>query len=241
MKKLIALSLADAKNISRDSTLILVLFGTVALFLMLWLVVPLVTGLLIEKLDFDLTEYYPLIVSFMALIPSMLFGMIIGFIILDERDEEIISYIAVTPLMKSGYFTYKLLVSTIISFLYFFVILYLTGLTTLGFIYAVPLAFMVALEAPMLSLFFAAFAENKVEGMALGKAAGIMYLGPFVAYFFKSDWQYLAGIMPPFWVTKAFLSAQSEDPAYWLFVFIGISVHFVFISLLLKRFLDSQR
>ena len=241
MKKIVALALADAKNILRDSTLILLLFGPTGLFFMMRLVVPIASRLLSEQLAFDLMPYYPFIVIYLSLIPSMLFGLLLGFLILDERDEEIIAFIAVTPLRKTGYLAYKLSVSVGMSFLFFFATLYLTQLTTIRFHYAVGLALLAALEAPIASLFLAAFAENKVEGLALSKVLGMMYLGPFVAYFVNSHWKYLAGVLPPFWIAEAFFAAQRHAASYWLYLGIGFLIHLAAIGLLLRRFIRSQR
>ncbi|NIR48484.1 ABC transporter permease [candidate division KSB1 bacterium] len=242
MKKIFALSFADARNVVRDSTLILVLFGPIGVFAFLRFVVPLIADHLAAERTFDLWDHCPFIVSFMSLLPSMLFGLIFGFIILDERDEDIISFIAVTPLRKSGYLSYKLLASVLMSFIFFFIIVYLSGLITLPIKYAFALAVMVALEAPMVALFLAAFAVNKVEGLAFSKMLGVMYLAPFVAYFVESNWQYLAGIFPPFWVTKAFLAAKDNTSlSYWVFIAAGLTTHLGVIGLFLKRFVDNQR
>jgi len=119
MKKILTLSITDMKNIGRDSTLLLMLFGPIALFGILRFGVPFATAELSKALSFDLTVYYPLILSFMGLIPSMLFGMLIGFLILDERDEEIIAFIAVTPLGKSGYLQYKIFISAVTAFIFY--------------------------------------------------------------------------------------------------------------------------
>ncbi|MBN2010949.1 hypothetical protein JW960_16490 [candidate division KSB1 bacterium] len=241
MKKLIALSIADAKNISRDSTLLLILFGPFAVFGLLKFLIPFATSMLLDKLSFEFIPYYPLIVSFMILIPSMMFGLLTGFVILDERDEEIISYIAITPLRRTGYLAYKILSSFVVSFLFCFVVIYLTGLSTIPWKYAPGIAAMVALEAPITTFFLAAFAENKVEGLALSKVVGIMFFAPFIAYFVKSGWSYVAGIFPPFWITKAFFAAQAGASSYWLFLFAGVIVHVIFIFLLVKKFVDNER
>jgi len=229
MKRVVALTLADVRNITRDATLLLVVFGPLALLVFLRFAVPLATDMLAESSGFDLTSYYRFILGFMCLIPALLFGLISGLIILDECDEEIIAYIAVTPLRKTGYLAYKLLASVLASFAFFFAMVYLTGLAPLPIYYAVALAALVALEAPMVAVFLAAFAENKV-----------MYAAPFIAYFVESDWRYLAGMLPTFWVMKAFMAAWAGDASYWLFVAVGLVVHLVFITLLLKRFVESQ-
>ena len=241
MKKILALALADAKNIARDSTLILILFGPIGIFVFLRFLVPVLAELAATELAFDLAPHVLFLVSFMSLIPPMLFGMVFGYLILDERDEEILAFVAVTPLGKTGYLRYKLLAAVVLSFLFFFPIIYFTGLITIPLKYAFGLALLTACEAPLVALFLAAFAENKVEGMAYSKIIGVMYIAPFVAYFVKANWHYLAGMLPPFWITKAFLAAEAGAATFWFFLTAGLIVHFAVIAVLLKRFVSRQR
>ncbi|MCA9742577.1 MAG: hypothetical protein H6695_18410 [Deferribacteres bacterium] len=241
IRKMIALSLADLKNISRESTLLLVLFAPLALLLFLRFALPQLSGIVQAQFDIDLREYDLFIFAFMSLIPSLLFGMVSGFIMLDERDEDIIAFIAVTPLQKSGYFLYKLLSLTAVVFAFFFVLTGQAGLVQLPLLSSVVLASLIALEAPIGALFLAAFAENKVEGLALSKALGVMYVGPFVAFLVDSNWQFTAGLFPPFWIAKAFQHAVQLDLTFFLYAAIGLLVHLVAIGLLFRRFAQDQR
>lgn len=50
----------------------------------------------------------------------MLLGILAEFIILDERDDHLLEYYAITPLQKSGYLGYRLLMPVIISFIFSF-------------------------------------------------------------------------------------------------------------------------
>lgn len=241
IRKIIALSVADFKSIARESTLLLVLFGPLALLFFLRFGVPQLASVVERQFAVDLAEYHLFIFAFMSLIPSMLFGMIAGFIMLDDRDQDIVAFITVTPLRKSGYFAYKLLSLTLLSFGFFFVFAAFAGLVRLPFIEAVMLAIVIALEAPLIALFLAAFAENKVEGLALSKALGVIYAGPFVAFFMASDWQFAAGLLPPFWIAKAYLHAIAGDALFWLYSAVGLLWHLLAIGWLLKRFLGLQR
>ncbi|HPG40109.1 MAG TPA: hypothetical protein PLP19_10095 [bacterium] len=241
MKKIMALALADIKNITRDSTLILVLFGTVVLYIMVWFLIPLLSALLLDKLVFNLADYYLLIICFFSLIPPLLFGMITGFIILEERDEEIITFIAVTPVRKTGYLAYKLSISMAAAITSFYVLAYTNSLAHIPLLYSFFPAIMIAMETPITALLIASFAENKVEGMAFGKLAGIMFLAPFIYYFVPSHWKYLAGILPPFWVTGTFFTAGSNISLYWLYTVIGLLIHGLVLAVLLKIFINSQR
>jgi len=75
----------------------------------------------------------------------------------------------------------------------------------------------------------------------LSKAIGMMYVAPFVTFFVKSGWHYLAGILPPFWVTKAFFAAENSSNVYYLFFLAGIVSHLAVIYLLLRIFDSRQR
>ncbi|MBS1271338.1 MAG: hypothetical protein MAGBODY4_00467 [Candidatus Marinimicrobia bacterium] len=48
----------------------------------------------------------------------MMFGMLIGLVFLDAQDENVIQFIAVTPLQRSGYLRQKFGVPTLAAFLY---------------------------------------------------------------------------------------------------------------------------
>jgi fluoroquinolone transport system permease protein len=81
-----------------------------------------------------------------------------------------------------------------------------------------------------------AFAGNKVEGLALSKGISLMYIGPLVVVFIHSNWQYLAGIIPTFWVSRAFVSSYGNISEYWLAIAGGLVVSAIFLGLFLKRF-----
>ena len=236
MRKIIALSLGDMKNISRDSMLIMA-FG--APFLMAFALkfgLPLASQKAMELIGLDLTVYYDLIMSFGLLAVPAMVGVMVGFIILDERDEGLLSYYSVTPLSKSGYIAYRLVAPFIICFVLSFIVLVIAGVAEFRFFSMVPIVFMISLEAPLMALFLGSFASNKVEGLALAKGIGTMMLAPVAGYFIKSNWQILLGVFPPYWISKAFLARSSVDVNYLLYILSGILIHFVFISLLLKRF-----
>ncbi|KAA3663416.1 MAG: hypothetical protein DWQ10_00225 [Calditrichaeota bacterium] len=241
MKKLLILAVGDLKNIARDATLLLILFGPVAIFLLLRFAMPVISKYVLDQYDFSLYEYYPIIVCFMSMIPTMLFGLIFGLLILDERDEEIIAFIAVTPLRKSGYLAYKLSSSYVLGFISCIAILSGTALIQLHPHQVLLLAFVIAIEAPIASLFLAAFAEDKVAGLAFGKIIGIMYIAPFIVFFVNSNWQLLAAALPPFWIAKAFIAAMDNNTFFWYHIAIGFTVHMGFALILIKKFLFAHR
>lgn len=235
MRKIISLSLGDFKNIGRDGILIMSLLGPVLLAPLLRFGLVPFTGLLQDLAGLDLSPHYPFIMSFLALLTPMMLGMLAGFLILDERDENILTYYAITPLTKTGYLLYRILAPVVLGFGLTYLLLAFVGLTELNYLKLFPVIFMASLEAPMLALFLGAFAANKVEGLALSKAMGITFMAPLVGYLVDSNWQLVAGFFPPYWVTQAFLAAAGGE-GYLFYTLGGLALHVLAICLLLRKF-----
>ncbi|AIQ68827.1 hypothetical protein [Paenibacillus graminis] len=228
----------DLKQIYRDPMLIICLAGPLALVLALRFGVPAVSGLLLQNLGFELSPYYELIMSFALLLVPLILGCMAGFMILDERDENMIQYFAVTPLTKRGYLGYRLGFVVILTVIYSLLLLTFSGLIPLRLGNILLLLPMLSLEAPMFALFLTAFASNKIEGLALSKGASILVLTPLIVFFVQSPWQYLGGIIPCFWPVRTFLSGSSLSLAWCaLLAAAGTAMHVVCLRYLVQWFL----
>jgi fluoroquinolone transport system permease protein len=235
MRKIITLSLGDLKNIRRDGILMLSLLGPLLLAPLLRFGLVPFTGLLQELTGLDLSLHYPFIMSFLALLTPMLLGIMAGFLILDERDANILTYFAITPLTKTGYFYYRILAPVVLGFGMTYLLIAFVGLTELNYLKLFPVILMASLEAPMLALFLGSFAANKVEGLAYSKAMGITFMAPLAGYLVESKWHLLAGIFPPYWVTQAFLAAGGGE-GYAFYTLGGLLVHALAIHALVRKF-----
>ncbi|MBT3253550.1 MAG: hypothetical protein HN995_05930 [Candidatus Marinimicrobia bacterium] len=234
-----ALARGDLKLIVRDSTLVMAVFGPLAITILLFFL-PSIEALILIKFGFDPGPFRLFIVSFLSLIPGMLFAMIYGFIVLDERDEEVIDFISITPLRKEGYLTYKLIMPMLLSAGFFLFIIYATSLVRLNPIHAMGIAIMVAIETAIGTLFLVAFSENKVEGLAFSKVLGIMYLAIPLVFFWNSSWHWISAFLPPFWIAKAFIHSQTSSIWIWGDLVLGTAVHLVILQYFLQVFLRKQ-
>jgi len=232
-----ALLMGDFRNVFRDGLMVLILVAPFLIAGGFRFGAPFVRKLLLP--GFDLAIHYPFINTFLLLIPGMMLGAIIGFLLLDERDEQVLSFIAVTPLRLSGYLRFRTAMPVAYSAFFSIPVLLLSGLGEIDVVKTIPVVIMASLGAPMMALFLSSFAANKVEGMAVYKLAGIFQAGAFVAYFVTSDLQYLGGILPSFWVTKAYLSPVGIK--FWLFIAAGVVVHLFYIFLFMDFFKKKNK
>ena len=222
----------DAANVLRDPLLAVVPFVPLGLWLLLRLALPPAAALLSPAVD--LTRWYPAVSAFLLLMTPLMIGMVAGFLLLDERDEGVLLSVSVTPVGKPGFVAYRLLVPTAAAF--GMNLLLAGGLAPAR----VPLASVLlpaavaSLEAPMMTLYLAAFAANKVEGLVLVKAASILDLAPLAPLFLPMPWQLAAGVLPTYWVARSFLAMSAAD--HVTSAVVGLLYHAALILLLARRF-----
>lgn len=227
----------DLKSIKRDSLLIYMLIIPPLMVLLVRLILPWLTNRVAQSFAFDLVPYYPMLLSFFFVLQlPLLFGLLVGLLILDERDDDTLTALRVTPISMTGYAIYRGGAATLLSTLYIVIALPSTGLMPLTLLPAlIPIAILSGVLAPLFGLILATFAANKVEGLALMKALGIFLLGPLAAYFIESNWQLFMGILPTYWPAKAFWVA-SEGGNFWPYVVVGAIYSLLLVALLLRRF-----
>ena len=231
-----ALGAIDAKCVRRDPLLRWIAIGPVLLALLVRWGTPYVAERLQGRLGFDLVPYYPLISSFVLLIVPMMCGIVIGFLLLDQRDDRTITALQVTPLTLSGYLVYRLATPSALSVVMTMIALPLAGLVPVRLGPLVGATVAVAPLAPLTALFLAAFAANKVQGFALMKAAGVINWPPMMAYFIDGPWQLACGLVPTYWPAKLYWMLCAGDPGWWVYLVIGLLFQPLLLAVLLRRF-----
>lgn len=235
-KALRALGPIDLKSVRRDSFLRwMCLFPFLIAFAFRWGVPPL-TSYLNTQYQFDLAEYYILIMSFLVVVMPSLVGAVIGFLLLDQRDDHTLSALQVTPLTLNGYLTYRLSIPMLLSILTTLLIYPIAGLIKISTWQLLLTAICAAPLAPMFALFLASFASNKVQGFSLMKASGVINWPPIFAWFVHSDWQLVFGLIPTYWPVKVFWQVAAGESNFVIYLLAGLLYQMLLLWLLLKRF-----
>jgi fluoroquinolone transport system permease protein len=189
MKRFAALISGELKGIVRDPALLMLLFAPVMIFFLISYGFPFLAGLMAQKTGFDVSGYSCAAVSFMGFLPAMMAGMLSGLTVIDERDEGLIYYYSVTPLSKKGYLLYKVIFYGALSFVSTFVLLAFNLFCPFPAVSSLAASVLFCVEAYIFTLFFAVFASNKIEVMAMGKFLGIMTAGPLIAWLAPYPWK----------------------------------------------------
>lgn len=220
----------DFRLIRRDSFLIfmfcfVLVIGVVLRFGLPWLDAYLAENGILpnETVSLRMAHFYPLMVAFMALYQgSLITGTIFGFMLLDEKDDNTIKALLVTPVPISRYLFYRVGLPTILAFLFILALVLFINQALIPMWQLVLISAGAALASPIASLFFAIFAENKVQGFAYGKFVSIAGWIVLLGWFVSEPWQWLFGLFPPFLISKAYWMAFEGQGLWWVSLLAGI-------------------
>ncbi|MEM7112842.1 MAG: hypothetical protein AAF614_10450 [Chloroflexota bacterium] len=185
----------------------------------------------------SLADFYPLLVAFMAVFQgSLITGTIFGFALLDEKDDNTIKAMLVTPMPFSRYLLFRIAVPTILAAFIVVAMVLFINQALISLWQLILISFGAALGAPIAVLFYGVFAENKVQGFAYGKFVSIAGWIILVGWFVPEPWQWLFGLFPPFWISKAYWMAYAGNGFWWIALIIGIILQLGTVWLLAKQF-----
>jgi fluoroquinolone transport system permease protein len=234
VKAIKSFGLGDLLNIIRDPLLkwmIVIPFAIAVLFRFL---VPELSRWAAPYID--LVPYYPMFMGLIVVMVPMLYGVCIGFLVLDERDEGMLAALKVTPVSMSSYLAYRITAPMLVSFVTSLAAIPIAGLANVDLLTTVVIAVVASLEAPFFALIFAVLAENKVQGFAIQKMLGTVLAIPLLAYFIDSRWEFVFYVVPTFWPIRAFWEGAAGGANFWLYVAGALIYHVVLIAVLLKLF-----
>jgi fluoroquinolone transport system permease protein len=230
-----ALARVDLANVRRDSLLLWAAVWPLIMALVYRFGVPPLADALARGAGFDLTPYYGLLMGFFLMTAPALVGMIVGFLLLDERDDRTLAALLVTPLPLSTYLWYRVTAPLVAGILATLACYPIAGLAPIAVVDLLFIAGLASLTGPITALFLVSFAENKVAGFALVKIINLVNVLPIGAYFLDLPWQLVGGLVPGFWPMKMLWLATAGE-GYHGYGLAGLVVNVVVLWLLLRRF-----
>ena len=159
-----------------------------------------------------LAPYYLISDLLVAVVAPVLLAYVSVMVVLEERDDGLTRYLAVTPLGRGGYLLTRVFVPVLLGAAYTVPLLACLSLTRPAPWLILPLALSGGLSGAISALLVPAFAGNKVEGMALVKLSTLVLTGLFLPFFLDGPLQYAAAFLPSFWMARLALDGQ----VFWL-------------------------
>lgn len=227
----------DARSVARDSFLAWMVPLPLVLGALLRFALPALVAWGRTELGLDLAPYLPLVVGYFAvLLVPLLVGMVVGFVLLDERDDDTLTALLVTPLPIEGYVAWRIGVPLLLCGATGALAILLVGQVHVPASALAPILAVSALEAPMLALATASVVQNKVQGFAFLKVVSALQLVPVAGWFAPAPWRWAAGLWPAFWPVQAYWAAEAGDASWPGYAAAGLVLHLGLLALLLRHF-----
>ncbi len=192
---------------------------------------------------FSLEANADYILAALTLMTPLLFGAIIGFSILDDRDDHILVSIRVTPLSVSYFMLFRLIMVYLFSFAASILVITLSNVGSMGLKDALLVSFLASLSAPVTGLLINLFANNKIEGFAIMKLVGLLIILPVVALIFHDARELFFAPIPAYWPAKIIAaSVRGEESIYlnYNFYFWGGLLYAALLNLVAYRSLSKK-
>lgn len=188
------------------------------------------------------SDTYPLWVSFISLWQGALMpGVILAFLLLDEKEDGTLTAMRVTPVPTSQYLAWRVSLPAALAFLLAITLGPVMGHAPVHLGQLVPLSAGAALAAPIITLLLAHYAHDKVQGFAFTKFAGVAGLVILGGYFVPEPWQWCCGLFPPFLIAKAYWMAHAGTAGWYLPLLLGTGLQVLILRWILSRFAAAQR
>ena len=196
------LAINDMKNIIRDKFLVYASIGVPLLLIIVSQIFVLWVGPSLEKTIPLASNYIAIFLLCTTMLPIM-YGFISAFLILDEKDEHLLTVLRVMPISRNAYLIYRMLFMSIFSFIVLLIYPALSGLLgefpNFSYIDYIPVALLFTLITPFSALMVSSFATNKVQAFALFKISGTIFIIPLFSFLVSGYLRYLFAPVPNFW------------------------------------------
>lgn len=189
----------ELKKYVRDPLMRFMMFYPIILGLIGRYVIPWISN----KSNFKLNLYADFIIVVLIIVTPHIYGALIGFSILEDRDDNIFTAIRVTPLSMNEFLSFRLAMVTLLSFISSSFVMWFSNIVTLPLKNIFAIAFLVSLAAPMTGLFINFISKNKIEGFAVMKGTGIILIFPIISLFYFDKKELFFSFAPGFWPAKA--------------------------------------
>jgi fluoroquinolone transport system permease protein len=224
-----ALLKTDLRKLARDPVLLVGALLPMVLAVVLRVVVPAFEHALAE-LAFDLGPHRTAIVAGTLVVSVMMAGWIVGFWLLEDREQQMLPALGVTPLTRRGFLLWRLSLPMLLALVggSLLVVAGHESVPDVG--RALAAVALLATWAPGFALMLVAFGDNEVEGLVLAKFGGLVSMLPLVTLYLDGPWLWIAGLLPPFWGVQLLAGGP------WWLLGPGIAVSGLWLAWMLGRF-----
>lgn len=199
---------SEFKKIIREPMMALLLFVPLIIPVIFRLLVTFLVPFIGKYVEFDFSLYQHYILSFVLMLSPMLLSMIVGFSMIDDRDNRMVELISVTPFSKSGYVIMRLALLAALVLFYSLYSYFVLGIYIVSIWTVLYLCIILSLYSAIMGLLLFTVASDKVKALTYAKGLNIIFLFAFVDLLNIPWMNILGSCFPPYWITQIVASPQ---------------------------------
>ena len=203
MSHFTALLRKDARVVYRDRFL--------ALLPLYAVLIALIGRFLVGSVQVENIEVYA--APALVVLAPMLIGTVLGFALIEEREQGTWLLLRVLPLRPVVLFAYMGAVPVATSFVTSLLCAAIYGEPVSDMLTFLSMTAATSTIGPLMMLIMGAGASNKIEGLVLQKIVGATVIIPALIFFVPMPWQLLLAWCPWYWIYVGLLDAYAADPA----------------------------
>ncbi len=233
MKKLIKVALNDFRLVFRDNSL-KIFIALPLLNLVVIRAVPYIAGV------YEVVQDYINVILMLATMQgSIAFGFVYSMVLVDEKDTNVAKVYGILPVSKFWFVVFRLIPPFLLATLSTFLLLLVEPFYGLPVISNLVYSTLAGLVAPLMILFVATTAKNKIEAMTWQKLFNIPLYLPILAFFVPASFSLVFAIFPTIWAYQGFnfLINGGNSAVYML---IGFAHSILLLVWMIKRFTRSH-
>lgn len=230
MKTLIKAAVNDFRLVFRDNSLKIFLALPIFNLLAIRYGLPYVAGIY----EF-LRDYIHIILMFAAMQGAVAFGFIYSMVLVDEKDTNVAKVYGILPISKFWFVVFRLIPPFLLASLATFLLLLFQTFYDLPLISNLVFSALTGLVAPLMIIFIAIVAKNKIEAMTWQKLFNIPLYLPILAFFVPTIISFVLAIFPTFWAYQGF-NSLIEGRNFWIYILIGFAHSLLLLAWFVKKF-----
>jgi len=234
MKKLIKVAVNDFRLVFRDNSLKIFIVLPLLTLVFTRYAVPYIAGTYSVLL-----EYIPIILMMATTQGATAFGFIYSMVLVDEKDTNVAKVYGILPVSKVWFVVFRLIPPFVLAALTTFLLLLVEPFYGLPVIQSLVYSILIGLLVPLMILFVAIPANNKIEAMTWQKLFNLPLALPVLAFYLPTSFSFLFIIFPTFWAFQG-LDSLIKGGNFWLYMLIGFAYSILLIVLMIKRFIRSH-
>lgn len=234
MKKLIKVAVNDFRLVFRDNSLKIFIFLPLLVLVFTRYAVPFIT-----EIYPVVSDYVPVILMMATMQGATAFGFIYSMVLVDEKDTQTAKVYGILPVSKFWFVVFRLIPPFLLATLATFFLLLVEPFYGLPVIANLVYSALAGLTAPVMTLFVATAAKNKIEAMTWQKLFNLPLLLPLLAFYVPASFSLIFAIFPNFWAYQSFNFMIKEEP-FWIYLLTGFAHNILLIILMIERFTRSH-